>query len=143
LDVAGIGGANFPVRAPDFKNDGWCLDDGEEYHREAPETFWLPDLAVRMALRPGDFAKLIFRIAVEGDEPVSVERMWVIVRECVPGGYVGMLDNEPDAIKENGEFWLGTELPFEYRHIIAVESANEESVALARAPAPIPWENSN
>jgi hypothetical protein len=34
-------------------------------------------------------------------------------------------------------------LPFEYRHIIAVESANDESVALARAKAPIPWENSN
>ena len=50
-----------------------------------------------------------------------------------------MLDNTPTAITENDEFWLGTELPFEYRHIIAVDHGNEQSVALARAPAPIPW----
>ena len=131
------------MRSPDFENDGWCLDDGEQRHQDAPKTFWLPDLTARMALKPGDYAKLIFRIAVESDEPESIERMWVIVRECVPGGYVGMLDNDPDAIEENAEFWSGTELPFEYRHIIDVQSANEKSLALATAPVPIPWEKSN
>ncbi len=94
-------------------------------------------------LKPGDFAKLIFRIAVEGTVEVSVERMWVIVRECVPGGYVGMLDNEPDAIAENPTFWLGTELPFEYRHIISVEHGNEKSTRFAQLPVPIPWDRGN
>jgi len=131
------------MRLPDFERDGWCLDDGEEYHRASPDTFSIPDLEVRKSLRPGDFAKLIFRIAVESDdEPVSVERMWVIVRERTPTGYVGMLDNEPDAIEENAEFWLGAELPFEYRHIIAVDHANEESADLAKANVPIPWKDS-
>jgi hypothetical protein len=127
------------MRAPDFHDDGWCLDDGEKYHEDTPTTFQIPDLVARKVLQPGDFAKLIFRIALDGDDPVSVERMWVIVRERTASGYVGMLDNEPDAIAENGQLWVGTELPFEYRHIISIEHANEESRNMARAPAPIPW----
>jgi hypothetical protein len=131
------------MRAPDFEKDGWSLDDGEEYHQAAPKTFFIPDLALRKILRPGDFAKLIFRIAVEGKEHACVERMWVIVRERTMGGYVGMLNNEPESISENGRFWLGTELPFDYRHIIAVEHANEESLAQAWAPVPIPWDRAD
>ncbi len=80
----------------------------------------------------------IYRLA-EGDE-ISVERMWVAVRERIPGGYLGILDNEPDAISENGEFWLGAELPFEYRHIIDVTDATDEGKALAIAPPAIPWD---
>ena len=128
------------MREPDFDVDGWSLDDGEERHREAPTTFWIPALSDRQALQKGDWAKLIFRIAVgNSDEPVSVERMWVIVRERVPGGYIGMLDNEPDAISENEEFWVGAELPFQYRHIIGIEKRTEKSITLADAPPPIPW----
>jgi hypothetical protein len=131
------------MRAPDFEKDGWCLEDGEEYHRAAPETFFIPDLALRKILQPGDFAKLIFKIAVEGEEHASFERMWVIIRERTPNGYVGMLDNEPSPISENDRFWVGTELPFDYRHIIAVEHGDEQSIALAGAPVPIPWDRSN
>jgi hypothetical protein len=127
------------MRAPDFDTDGWCLEDGEARHAEAPKTFSIPDLAVRRILQPGDFAQLIFRIAVRGQEHEAVERMWVIVRERMAGGYVGMLNNEPSSISENDEFWLGTEVPFEYRHIIKVDHGNEESNALARALVPIPW----
>lgn len=65
--------------------------------------------------------------------------MWVIVRECVSGGYIGILDNDPTAISENGEFWSGAELPFEYRHIINIDQGNEKSKALAEALPPIPW----
>jgi hypothetical protein len=46
------------MRTPDFEKDGWCLDDGEEIHQETPETFLIPDLALRKILQPGDFAKL-------------------------------------------------------------------------------------
>jgi hypothetical protein len=131
------------MRAPDFLRDGWCLEDGEERHREAPATFFIPDLELRKLLQPGDLAKLIFKIAVEGDEYGAVERMWVIIRERTPDGYVGMLDNEPDSISKNDQFWHGTELPFEYRHIIAVGHADEATIALAKAPVPIPWDRSS
>jgi hypothetical protein len=128
------------MRQPDFNIDGWCLENGEEYHRRAPTTFPIPDLEVRQILQPGDFAKLIFKIAVDNDEePEAFERMWVIVRERTPAGYLGMLDNEPSAIEQNDEFWLGSELPFEHKHIIAVEHANAESLKAVSRPAPVPW----
>jgi uncharacterized protein YegJ (DUF2314 family) len=131
------------MRAPSFVRDRWCLEDGEQRHRDAPATFSIPDLALRKILQPGDLAKLIFRIAVEGDEHDAVERMWVIIRERVPGGYIGMLDNDPDSIAKNDRFWSGTELPFEYRHIIAMRHADETTIALAKAPVPISWDRSS
>jgi hypothetical protein len=131
------------MRAPDFQRDGWCLEDGEERHRKAPATFLIPDLALRQRLQPGDVAKLIFRIAVEGDAYGATERMWVVVRERMPDGYVGMLENEPHSISRNDRFWRGTELPFEYCHIIAVGHADEATIALAKAPVPIPWDRLN
>jgi len=131
------------MRAPDLEKDGWCLHDGEQLNRDAPQTFLIPDLALRRSLQPGDYAKLVFEIAVEGDEYPIIERMWVIVRERIPSGYVGMLDNEPDSISENDSFWLGTEVPFDHRHIIAVRRGNDASLALAKAPVPIPWDRAN
>jgi hypothetical protein len=128
------------MRIPDFKTDGWSLENGEEYHREAPDSFFIPDLEVRQILQPGDFAKLIFRIAVADEsEPEAYERMWVIVRERTSGGYLGILASEPDSIEQNDEFWLGTELPFEPKHIIAVDHANSESIETAKQPPGVPW----
>lgn len=121
------------MREPDFKIDGWCLENGEAYHGEAPETFWLPERHRRETLQPGDLAKLIFRISVDSqDEIVAVERMWVLVRELVPGGYLGVLDNEPDVIAENDELWVGTELPFSAKHVINIEERDANTVALAQ-----------
>jgi hypothetical protein len=131
------------MRAPDLERDGWHLLDGEQLNREAPQTFLIPDLGIRACLQPGDFAKLIFEIAVEGDKYPAVERMWVIIRERAPIGYIGMLDNEPDCISKNDRFWLGTEVPFNYRHIIAVQRGDEASLALAKAAVPIPWDRTN
>jgi hypothetical protein len=125
------------MRAPSFEDDCWRLLDGEQHHREAPKTFEIPDLALRKILGGGDFAKLMFEIMVGPDERTAVERMWVIIREQIPGGYIGMLDNKPD-IAENDRFWVGSELPFEYRHIIAVDHGGEKSLAMARAPPPSP-----
>jgi hypothetical protein len=136
-------GSRALMRPPDLLNDGWCLEDGEVLHQQAPKTFFIPDLALRKILRPGDFAKLIFSIAIEGEDAPSVERMWAIIRQPTPGGYIGMLNNEPSSIPENDRLWLGTELPFDYRHIIAVERGSVESLALAWAPVPIPWDHSN
>jgi len=135
--------AEVPMRIPDFFVDGWCLEDGEEYHRAAPETFPIPDLEVRHILQAGDFAKLVFRIAVADDtDKEAFERMWVIVRNRTATGYMGILDNEPSAIAENDVFWRGSEFPFEPRHIIAVSHANEASRSIAALPAPIAWKSS-
>jgi len=128
------------MRDPDFNIDGWQLDDGEEYHRAAPETFWVPDRVAREALQPGDYAKLIFRFAVaSGEAPVAVERMWVLVRALEDGHFFGVLDNEPDAIEENDEFWLGTEVPFLAEHVIDILPRDEESIDFAARPPRRAW----
>ena len=120
------------MREPDFEIDGWCLDDGEAYHADAPTTFWIPERLSRESLQPGDLAKLIFRISVDNaDENVSVERMWVLVRERTSDGYLGVLDNEPDGIACNDELWPGTELPFSAKHVINIEGRDAKTTALA------------
>lgn len=126
------------MREPDLDSDGWSLDDGEARHRDAPETFWIPQRAAREALQPGDYAKLIFRIALEQDE-IAFERMWVIVRGRLGNTYFGRLDNEPTSIEENDDLWLGTEVPFRAEHVIDIDSPTKESVDLARQPPRRPW----
>lgn len=122
------------MRTPDLDDDGWCLESGLERHLLHPESFEIPDEATRTGLQPGDFAKLIFVIAVEEDDEPIVERMWVVVREAADGTYFGLLDNEPE-IDENDEFWLGTEVPFGPEHVIEVQAGNAESRDYAaRAP---------
>lgn len=122
------------MRAPDMVENGWRLESGEAYHQLNPETFEIPDESVRRALRIGDFAKLIFAVAVEDDEDPIYERMWVVVREIAGSGYFGLLDNEP-GIDENDELWLGTELPFGPEHVIDVQAGDAESRAYAaRSP---------
>lgn len=127
------------MRIPNFEVDGWVLEDAEALHQEYPETFHIPDLPVRLILQPGDYAKLIFRIAVEDNHGGATERLWVIVRERLGGIYIGIVDNEPTLIEENEFLWRGTELPFEPRHIIAVEHASAQSREIISKPSPIPW----
>lgn len=129
------------MRDPDFAVDGWSLDDGEAYHRAAPETFEIPSRHTRESLQPGDYAKLIFRIDLFDDEedPVSVERMWVLIRERLDGTYLGVLDNAPDAIEQNDALWLGTELPFRAEHVIDVIPRDQDSIDLASRPPRRAW----
>ncbi len=128
------------MRMPAFETDGWRLNDGEQLHREAPATFEIPDIELRKILQPGDFVKLIFEFDEVPGAPDPVERMWVIIREKISGGYIGMLDNTPSFIAENKYFWVGSELPFEYRHIIDVLPGDKKSRATAQGPVSIPWD---
>jgi hypothetical protein len=128
------------MREPDFDIDGWCMEDAEAYHAKAPETFWIPERQRREGLKAGDFAKLIFRISVDNaHENVAVERMWVLVRERTADGYLGVLDNEPDAIAENDDFWLGSELPFFARHVTDIKERDANSVVLATKEPRTRW----
>ena len=128
------------MREPDFDIDGWCLEDGEAYHAAAPDTFWIPERHRRDSLQVGDLAKLIFRISVDNaHEKVAVERMWVLVRERTPDGYLGVLDNEPNAIAENDELWLGCELPFAAKHVISIEERDANTIALASEEPRTRW----
>ncbi|WP_271146756.1 hypothetical protein [Brevundimonas sp. NIBR10] len=121
---------------PDLHRDGWSLDDAEVRQKENPQTFHIPDIRIRRALRPGDLAKLIFKLAVDDEAQEAVERMWVVVSERLEAGvYIGLLDNQPSEIAENDVFWLGSELPFEARHVIDADMGDEKTRAwAARGP---------
>src|SRR5437764_2698278 len=101
----------------------YSLEDGERYHREAPDTFEIPSLAAREALVPGQIVKLMFRITAAGES--QVERMWVIVEDKDADGYVGALDNQPattDSMRP------GMKVHFQPRHVINIhpERAGEK-----------------
>lgn len=96
----------------------YSLDNGAEIHREAPETFWLPPQLERETLRPGDLAKLIFRI--ESGAEAHVERMWVRVTETKPESYVGVLDNDPYC---TDEIQSGMRVEFHADHVIQIDRA--------------------
>ena len=65
--------------------------------------------------------------------------MWVLVRERTADGYLGVLDNEPSAIAENDEFWLGSELPFSVKHVINIEERDAKTIALASKELRTRW----
>jgi len=125
-------------RSPSVERDGWCLDDGEARHADAPDTFWIPSQDAREGLYPGCHAKLIFRIATPRGE--EVERMWVVTTNRVPGGgYLGMLDNTPYSEWAAGRLEPGFELPFEPHHVIDILDPDDATMALARAEPTRRW----
>ncbi|HRH76631.1 MAG TPA: DUF2314 domain-containing protein [Cellvibrionaceae bacterium] len=84
------------MQLPSFDKDHYELDNGEEIHQSAPETFWIPDKKLRESLLVGDLVKLIFRMKETfGSEEISVERMWVEVTHVHKNCYEGKLNNEP------------------------------------------------
>lgn len=124
------------IRLPDFERDGFGLDDAEKRQAEFSE-FRIPDLSERQTLRPGDYAKLLFEIDVDGD--IEVERMWVLIRERTENGYVGSLANNAIDAGGNPRLLFGAELRFEDRHIADIGRGNAGSLVEAKAPVPTPW----
>jgi hypothetical protein len=110
-------------KLPNVHDDGYELDCGEAAHDRAPATFWIPDLELRVALKPGAIVKLIFRIALsdaDGDESVEVESMWVQVRGKTGDLYRGELDNDPYC---TDDLQAGHEVFFEARHVIQIHDS--------------------
>ncbi|NEX92917.1 hypothetical protein [Caulobacter sp. 17J65-9] len=118
------------MRLANLHEDGWRLASGEERHAETPDTFEIPPADVRHGLGRGVAAKLLFEIAFEneaGEQWEEVERMWVVVSEIVPDGYVGLLANTPTSIKGGGDVYLthGAEIPFRPEHVVAVDRPDD------------------
>ena len=100
-----------------FEKQKYELDDGEQLHEEAPETFYIPELEQRQNLKVGDCVKLVFRMDQPFKDHISVERMWVEITEIKDEFYIGYLDNDPQ-----GEVLVecGDTVVFQSRHIIAI-----------------------
>jgi hypothetical protein len=111
-----------PSQWPSIERDGWALVSAEERHAAHPDTFPIPPREARMALAPGDAAKLLFDIATKERGRVidrGVDRMWVIVKLRVGGGYLGVLDNDPGAA-EGLLLHAGAEVRVGPEHVAAI-----------------------
>lgn len=87
--------------------------DGEKEARENPDTFCINSREEREGLQPGDFAKVGWRI-----RGGPGERMWVLVKSRVDGGYIGELNNDPVVFKD--KMHCGQSVCFESRHVLGI-----------------------
>ncbi len=116
-----------------FENDYWELRSGEAAHRENPDTFWIPDIQERKALKIGDAVRLIFEIeGYDENDKVEIisERMNVIVSEIIGDMYIGILDHQPASIDPEDDFYLGygVEIPFKAEHVINITRPPEDYI---------------
>jgi len=110
---------NKPLTSPTIEKNGWALVSAEARAAAAPRTFQLPPSAVRRSLSPGDAAKPLFDIETRENGRIidrGVDRMWVIVKTRTECGYVGVLDNDPDAA-ENLALRQGDLVAFGPEHV--------------------------
>jgi hypothetical protein len=130
------------LRLPSIERDSWELRSGEVSHAANPKTFWIPPLAQRQGLRRGDGVKLDFDIeAVEEDGSLSRhgERMWVIVTGHHGDTFIGILDNQPEAIEPGEGVYLqkGAEIPFLAEHVVDIDLPPAEYVKVRLAEPPL------
>lgn len=113
------GGGNLPILA-NLGDNGWELENGEEYANRSPETFKIPERTQRENLKAGDVVKLIFQSIPDEEEYEGekvVERMWVFVKGKRENFYFGEIDN--DSVS-TGKLHSGTEIWFLPEHVIAI-----------------------
>jgi hypothetical protein len=121
------------VRMATFDEDHWQLRSGEASNAASPQTFSIPSALERSGLTRGKAAKLIFEIEVEhadGSLIVEAERMWVVVRDVLPDGFLGILDNKPASFDPADDVYLrfGCEVPFAAEHVIDIADPPQEYV---------------
>jgi hypothetical protein len=103
------------------------LQNGEELNLSHPDTFHIPDRAVREDLEAGIYAKVIFVVDMEyakstGTPPPfgmteipTTERMWIkVVSKAEDGIYTGTLASTPEFV----DLKFGDEIQFRPEHII-------------------------
>ena len=118
---------------PTLETHGWQLDDAEALHARYPDTFNIPELSERTALKPGQAVKLVFLFLTheQGGDVVDGERMWVRVTARQDLGFVGVLESEPVTSSLLQE---GAEITFEPRHVAATFIAYTDPRHPAYAP---------
>ena len=96
----------------------WYLGNGEEEHAANPRSFFIPSPKERSNQNPGDLVRLLFFIRNPSQRGPRAERMWLEISARDGDGYVGLLTNQPIAIKDLSS---GDEVAFRSEHIIAIQ----------------------
>jgi len=108
--------------------DGWELESAEARHAQNPDTFWIPDRALRDSLRVGQLVQLLFQIQAQDDDgnaDVNVERMWVEIDGRVESLYVGSLRNQPASIEAGQGLDFKSRIAFRAEHVIDIRDGYE------------------
>lgn len=118
-----------PLRLASFEIEHWHLASGVVRNELYPETFHIPEEALRRTVKPGDVVKLMFEYAFpDGAEEYGGERMWVEVTSLSGPYYVGRLRNHPFGVEEV-EDWLNlefdSEIVFLPEHVIDINDSVE------------------
>lgn len=124
---------------PTCARDGWTLESGEECARKWPDTFFIAPRRTRESLQPGTLVKLMFKACKSDGAEIATERMWVIVRQRIPGGYMGILNNSPYDEAYAGALEAGQEFPFAAEHIINYEDEDPLNEEQLREEPFKPW----
>ena len=96
----------------------FTLIDGEQRNADNPDTFEIPEIEDRLAVKKGDMVKLGFE--VEGED-LGGERMWVevsLVHEVLGeiDWFMGTIANDPIVIDRK----FGDPVHFEPKNIISI-----------------------
>ncbi|WP_426570996.1 immunity protein Imm33 domain-containing protein [Aquihabitans sp. McL0605] len=102
----------------------WGLLDAEAQHEAFPDTFPIPTVGERQALRAGDMVKLVFVLDPPPASGPNAERMWVEVRSTLPdSAYEGWLTNRPKVITS---LEPSAVVAFEARHVAGIALRKED-----------------
>ncbi|HXK61700.1 MAG TPA: hypothetical protein PLP42_17575 [Acidobacteriota bacterium] len=115
---------------PTIEEDGWTLLSAEDRQAASPHTFIIPSREERKSVSSGDAVKLLFDIETrEGGEVFDrgVDRMWVIVKSCKSGRYIGVLDSDP-GVAENLNLYKGDTIVFGPEHIAEISKPPHEYI---------------
>jgi hypothetical protein len=77
---------------------GWLIEDPRRRQRAHPDTFWLPDDALRAKIEPGSQVRLLLWFVDEtesGDAVPQCERMWALVESRGGDVICGRLTSPP------------------------------------------------
>lgn len=124
----------FPHLA-NFKNEHWELQSGVVRNEQHPDTFWIPDEAIRRSLEIGDFVKVMFEYthpeAYDDDDMFAGERMWVEVVDLNGPYFIGKLRNRPICTSEWHDLDFDSEITFLPEHVIDVDKGGVEAKSAA------------
>lgn len=99
---------------------GWAIEDPRPHQAKNPETFWLPDEALRATIRPGSTVRAIFLCVDEEDDGELViqgERMPILVESRNADVVGGRLAAQP--VSAHAGLELGQ--PIEFRSTDAID----------------------
>lgn len=135
LDSAGTPEpSQFPHLA-NFEDEHWELQSGVTRNEEHPETFWIPDEAVRRSLEVGDFVKVMFEYLHPeeyDEENFAGERMWIEVTDSIGPYYIGRLRNGPVCTSDWHNLQFDSEVTFLPEHVIDVDKGGADAASLEK-----------